>query len=107
MNSKYPGATVTVARENPQSLALNDSPSNHLVEILEHKHLTMKFDIVGIHCRTSFKIYPNQLDSYLITLQDSHTFRSFLNGCCKPFDFLTGIMDSGDQKKLLSVSSYY
>ena len=74
MNSKYPGATVTVARGNPQSLALNDSPSNHLgpvvqmldsaiqrlnnrglVEILEHKHLTMKFDIVGIHCRTSFK----------------------------------------------------
>ena len=55
MNLKYPGATVTVARGNPQSLALNDSPSNHLVEILEHKHLTMKFDIVGIHCRTSFK----------------------------------------------------
>ena len=63
MNSKYPGAMLTVARGNPQSLALNDSPSNHLVEILEHKHLTMKYDIVGIHWRTSFKIYPNQLSN--------------------------------------------
>ena len=35
MNSKYPGATVTVARGNPQSLALNDSPSNHLGPVVQ------------------------------------------------------------------------
>ena len=62
MNSKYPGATLPVARGNPQSLALDDSPSNQLVENLEHQHLTTKFYIVGIQCTISFKIYPNQLE---------------------------------------------
>lgn len=79
----YPGATLTVARGNPQYLALNESPSNHLVENLEHKHLTMKFDIVGIHCRTSFKsksagVIKKSGKNNLIALHDSPYFPKLL-----------------------------
>ena len=70
---------LTVPEENPQSLALNDSPSNHLVENLEHKHLTMKFDIVGVHCISkSAGVIGESSKNNLITLHDSPYFLKLL-----------------------------